>query len=112
MTEPVKHHHTHILGTVTCAIERVDDLEEKMRHVAKACAFNVVGDAFVQFSPIGATGVLVLAESHFSVHTFPELNYAKLDVYCCSPSFNAAKCVEEIEKTFGQPLSDWVFLSR
>ena len=36
-------------------------------------------------APGGVTGVLVLAESHLAIHTFPESGYASLNPYCCRP---------------------------
>lgn len=38
---------------------------------------------FHQFTPHGITGILVLATSHLSIHTWPEENYASLDFYTC-----------------------------
>lgn len=35
--------------------------------------------------PGGVTGVLLLAESHLTCHTFPESGYAALNLYCCRP---------------------------
>ncbi len=49
--------------------------------------------------PGGVTGVLLLSESHFTVHTFPETGYAALNLYCCRPrpawDF-AARCAEHL----------------
>ena len=44
---------------------------------------QVVGEVFHQFEPAGVTGVVLLAESHLSVHTWPELRFAAVDVYVC-----------------------------
>jgi S-adenosylmethionine decarboxylase len=46
---------------------------------------HVVGSAQHFFEPQGFTVVMLLAESHFSVHTFPELNEAYVDIFCCNP---------------------------
>ena len=54
--------------------------------------------AFHLFPPPGGiTGVLLLAESHLTCHTFPETRYAALDLYCCRPRPRwdfAARCRE------------------
>lgn len=49
----------------------------------------VVGRCFYQFrdesgQPAGITGTVVLAESHFAVHTWPELSAVTLDLYVCN----------------------------
>ena len=54
-----------------------------MRDAAIAAGATVVGEAFHSYVPHGVTGVLVIEESHFSVHTWPEAGYAALDFYTC-----------------------------
>jgi S-adenosylmethionine decarboxylase proenzyme len=103
----------HLIGHVTgCVIETVEVLEAKMNHIAEQQGFTVVARAFHQFEPVGATGVLVLAESHFTAHTYPEESKVYIDVFCCTPSFNAPACAEAIQKEFGAAESHWNFLKR
>jgi S-adenosylmethionine decarboxylase len=46
---------------------------------------TAVGDTFHQFNVgNGITGVVLLAESHLAIHTWPELNYVTLDVFVCN----------------------------
>jgi S-adenosylmethionine decarboxylase proenzyme len=55
----------------------------------RACAtagLEVVAAAFHQFPGAGATGALVLAESHLAIHTWPELDSATFDLYVCNYS--------------------------
>ena len=55
----------------------------------RACAKGglvVVTEAFHQFPGAGATGALVLAESHLAIHTWPELDSVTLDLYVCNYS--------------------------
>jgi S-adenosylmethionine decarboxylase proenzyme len=55
----------------------------------RACAeagLMVVAEAFHQFPAAGATGALVLAESHLAIHTWPELDSVTLDLYVCNYS--------------------------
>ena len=47
---------------------------------------GVVAAAFHQFPGAGATGALVLAESHLAVHTWPEIDAVTLDLYVCNHS--------------------------
>ncbi len=69
----------------------------------EACAhagLTVVAQAFHQFGdgcPLGgATGAVVLAESHLAVHTWPELRAATLDVYACNVSQDNGKRVQAL----------------
>jgi S-adenosylmethionine decarboxylase len=64
-------------------------VREVMREAAAAAGATVVAEAFHRYRPHGVTGVLVIEESHFSVHTWPEHGFAALDFYTCG------ECVPE-----------------
>lgn len=78
---------THVLGNLFgCPKElltKVDVLRDIMRKVVSEAKLITVGETFHQFEPEGATGVILLAESHFSVHTWPEDDFAAVDIFCC-----------------------------
>ena len=59
-------------------------LERLLRDAAERARLTVVSSEFHQFSPHGVTGVLLLAESHVSIHTWPEHAYAAVDVFACN----------------------------
>ena len=56
------------------------------RRACSTAGLLVVAEAFHQFSGTGATGALVLAESHLAIHTWPELESVTLDLYVCNYS--------------------------
>lgn len=58
-------------------------METAMRGAATAARATVLSAHFHGFPGGGFTGVLLLAESHITVHTWPELNYAALDLFLC-----------------------------
>jgi S-adenosylmethionine decarboxylase len=99
----------HVNGTV---INDVETLEKYMDEVAVECQFTVVARAFHQFHPQGATGVLVLAESHFSAHTYPEDSLVYIDVFCCSHDFDPEKCSRIISRVFGASGGSWQVVMR
>lgn len=49
---------------------------------------TVVTDTFHQFSPHGVSGVIVIAESHVAIHTWPEYGYAAIDIFTCGDSID------------------------
>jgi len=65
-------------------LETLTTLEPCMVTAAKDADMQVVGVRFHQFQPVGVTGVVLLAESHVAVHTWPERAYVTLDVYVCN----------------------------
>ena len=54
-----------------------------MREAAIKTGATIVGDIFHHFSPQGVTGVVVIAESHLAIHTWPEFRYASVDLFTC-----------------------------
>ncbi|WP_263768224.1 adenosylmethionine decarboxylase [Propionivibrio soli] len=74
-----------------CAVTRLqsaDALRDICLAVCQAPGLTPVGQLFHQFvtqgGPAGATGAVILAESHLAVHTWPELNAVTLDLYVCN----------------------------
>jgi S-adenosylmethionine decarboxylase len=59
-------------------------IEQLLLDAAAAAGARVLGSRFHPFGPeLGITGVLLLAESHISIHTWPEHGYAAVDVFMC-----------------------------
>ncbi len=58
-------------------------VQESLLAAARRGNFSVVGVDVHEFSPHGVTGVVLLAESHMSIHTWPEYCYAALDIFTC-----------------------------
>ena len=69
-----------------CAPDLLNDQEyvrERMLEAARATGAVVVGDLFHLFQPHGVSGVVVIAESHLAIHTWPEYGYAAVDLFTC-----------------------------
>ena len=61
----------------------VDGIQTMMIVAAKAARATVMESAFHRFEPQGVSGTVILAESHLSIHTWPEKGYAAMDFYTC-----------------------------
>lgn len=70
---------SHVLNDAT-TIERL------MIGAAKAAKATIVTSVFHPFSPQGVSGVVVVEESHLSIHTWPEHGYAAVDFFTCGES--------------------------
>ena len=62
----------------------IDPVRQKCLAFVETVGLHAVGDKFHKFEGGGITGMVVLAESHMSVHTWPERGYVSVDVYVCS----------------------------
>ena len=82
----------HVMGDlydVQCEERFLVDLDLLTEHCIKLVeevGLSTVGHYFHQFDGGGVTGMIVLAESHMSIHTWPEKKYVTVDVYVCSYS--------------------------
>ena len=53
-----------------------------------------------KFQPQGVTGIVLLAESHIAIHTWPEFNYVALDIYTCGDKASPLKALEYLKEKF------------
>ena len=77
---------THLLLDLYGAshLDNIGRIEQAMRDIVTACGATLLHIHLHHFSPSGGvSGVAVLAESHISVHTWPERDYAAFDVFMC-----------------------------
>jgi S-adenosylmethionine decarboxylase len=64
-------------------INSADRVEIYMKRAAIECGATIVNSVFHAFNPHGISGVVVIAESHLAIHTWPEYGYAAVDVFTC-----------------------------
>lgn len=82
--------------------ERLDDIghiEATLRRCVDASGATLLHIHLHGFQPNGVSGVAVLAESHISIHTWPEAGYAALDVFMCGKA-NPDACVPILREAF------------
>lgn len=71
-----------------------------LEQIIQELHLTIVAETGHQFTPRGYTYAYVLAESHFTIHTYPEYNSCYIDIFCCSPSFNAVNAIQRIKAIF------------
>lgn len=87
-------------------INDVSLVEAAMRNAVHAANATLL-DLFVhEFSPQGVTGVAVLAESHLSIHTWPEYGYVAADVFTCGSTTKPEAAAEVLRKSFEAETAD------
>jgi len=80
-----------------CDTDRLSDaalLERALCMAAKNAGVTVIKSTFHKFSPHGVTGIVIIAESHLSIHTWPEYGYAAVDIFTCGSVANNYKAIE------------------
>lgn len=78
----------------------VKKVRELMMQAALEANAEIRETAFHQFSPCGVSGVVVIAESHLSIHTWPEYGYAAIDIYTCGQTTSPLKACQYLAEKF------------
>ncbi len=77
----------------------IEHIEATLRRCVEAASATLLHIHLHHFQPSGVSGVAVLAESHISIHTWPEQGYAALDVFMCG-SADPDKCIPVLREAF------------
>ncbi len=100
--EPVGHHYiAEASGCNPEIIGKVEAVEQILVRAAEVAKVTIWSISFHRFNPNGVSGVVVISESHLSVHTWPELGYAALDIFTCGNEAKPEAAVEYALKEFG-----------
>lgn len=99
------------------AIANRENVRGAMVEAAKRAHATIVDVVFHEFNPFGVSGVVVIAESHLSIHTWPEHRYAAVDIFSCGdvlkPDVAARYLVEQFaaERTSVVELQRGLFMN-
>jgi S-adenosylmethionine decarboxylase len=84
-------------------LDDIDLIETTLRRCVDAAGATLLHIHLHHFQPNGGvSGVAVLAESHISIHTWPEVGYAALDVFMCGKA-EPERCIPVLREAFGSP---------
>lgn len=87
-----------------CAAEKLNDfhgIERIMVNAALEAGAEVREVAFHKFAPQGVSGVVIISESHLTIHSFPEHGYASIDVYTCGERIDPNVACDYITRALG-----------
>ncbi|WP_340154305.1 adenosylmethionine decarboxylase [uncultured Winogradskyella sp.] len=94
---------THITWDVyNCNAESlsfIPKVKEVLNAIVEELQLSKVNESFKQFEPIGVTGFILLEESHVSIHSWPEHQFAAVDIFSCKP-FDAEKIQKLLMSSF------------
>lgn len=78
----------------------VESVRERLLEAVRQGGGTIVGDYFQQFDPYGVSGMIVISESHVSIHTWPEFGYAAVDVFTCGKPEVSYRIAERVIHAF------------
>ncbi|MFH0702133.1 MAG: adenosylmethionine decarboxylase [bacterium] len=79
-------------------LNNVKLIEKAMFEAAVRCGATVVEKKFHMFNPYGVSGVVIISESHLSIHTWPEHGYAAVDLFTCGNTCSPEIAYEYLKK--------------
>ena len=103
MNERLRTLGTHLLLEMNeCNAALLDDIavvKQALLDAADEAGATIVGEVFHKFSPVGVTGIVCIAESHISIHTWPEHAYAAVDIFTCGENFKPMEAAHLIAES-------------
>ncbi len=94
----------HILAEFyECDIKAINDVrvvEESLLEAAAIAKATVIGSSFHLFEPYGVSGVVVVSESHFAIHSWPEYAYAAVDIFTCGEGVEPMNAFSYLKRRF------------
>ncbi len=99
-------------GVDPAVLARVERMKEIFEGAVKFAKLSKISSDYYQFRPEGASGIVLIAESHLSFHTWPEYGLVTLDIYTCGEPEQAEKAFEYIKERLNPSRVDMVKLER
>jgi len=94
------------------AINNVETVKGALIEAAKRAQATIVDVVFHEFNPFGVSGVVVIAESHLSIHTWPEYRYAAVDIFSCGDVLQPEVAATYLVEQFGAERTSVIELQR
>lgn len=92
-----------IIELYECDQEIINDaqgVEDALIQAVKISGAKMVQSVIHKFNPHGISGVIVIEESHFSVHTWPEYGYCALDIFTCGDEIDYYSALKYLKEEF------------
>ncbi len=92
-----------VVDLFDCNPQKIDDREfvrSTMLEAAKVAKASIITDIFHSFNPQGLSGVVVIAESHIAIHSWPEFGCVAIDIFSCSEKLEHEKAIEYLKQAF------------
>lgn len=95
----------HILADFyNCDPKRLDDVEQIrtfMHEAAIHAGATIVQENFHKYAPVGVSGVVIIQESHLTIHTWPECGYAAVDLFTCGTNVRPWTAFDYLQERLG-----------
>jgi len=87
-----------LFGCNVNALKAKETVAKAMDDAARESDAHVVAESFHEFQPYGVSGAVIIQESHYTIHTWPEHAYAAVDLFYCGGTISVHKAVEVLQE--------------
>lgn len=84
----------------TTRLADADGVERTLLAAAREARATILSHHFHRFEPHGVSGVVVIAESHVTIHTWPEYGYAAADIFTCGRHMRPEAAIDVMRRAF------------
>jgi len=89
-----------LFGCDQKSLELEKTVASAMHKAAVDSEATVVAESFHEFKPYGVSGAVIIQESHYTIHTWPEHGYAAVDLFYCGGTVMVHKAVDALRERF------------
>ena len=89
-----------LFGCDSRPLELESTVREAMLNAAVESEATVVANSFHEFQPYGVSGAVIIQESHYTIHTWPEHGYAAVDLFYCGGTVKVHRAIEVLQTAF------------
>lgn len=82
------------------SLKTENSVGDAMLEAAVVSKATVVADSFHEFQPYGVSGAVIIQESHYTIHTWPEHGYAAVDLFYCGGTIHVQRAVDILLERF------------
>ena len=93
-----KHLIVELYGCDKSILDHDGEIREYFVEAVERIGATIIKPFFYKYSPHGITGVIVIAESHLSIHTWPEYGYCALDIFTCGEEIDGLIALHYLKK--------------
>ena len=105
----------YILEYYGCNPEKIKttaQFSDILNTIVNTMELTKVAESYKQFEPYGASGIILISESHISGHSWPEKGYLALDIFTCNLKCKPDKAVRQVKKLIGSTFASMNKLDR
>ncbi len=96
----------------TDVINSLEAVKGALVEAARRAQATIVDVVFHEFNPFGISGVVVIAESHLSIHTWPEYRFAAVDIFSCGDTLQPEVAANYLVEQFSAERTSIVEMQR